>query len=63
MDALSEATGLSLTGLAEPHQYERYRAATRAELGEAEWEEALAEGRAMTLEQAVAYALEQGARV
>ena len=30
-------------------------------LGEEAWEEALAEGRAMTLERAVAYALGEGA--
>ena len=59
VEGLSEATGLSIGGLTEPHQLERYRAANRAELGEAAWEEAFAVGRAMTLEEAVSYALEE----
>jgi tetratricopeptide (TPR) repeat protein len=36
---------------------EPYLAAARSRLGEEAWEEALAEGRAMTLERAMAYAL------
>jgi DNA-binding CsgD family transcriptional regulator/tetratricopeptide (TPR) repeat protein len=36
-----------------------YRATTRSRLGEAAWEEALAKGRAMTLEQAIDYALSE----
>jgi non-specific serine/threonine protein kinase len=39
-------------------EYERYIAAVRAQLDEAAFDAALAEGRAMTVEQAVAYALE-----
>jgi non-specific serine/threonine protein kinase len=39
-------------------EYERYIAAVRAQLDESAFEAALAEGRAMTVEQAVAYALE-----
>ena len=42
---------------------EPYIAAARSRLGEEPWEEALAEGRAMTLERAIAYALEGGAGV
>ena len=38
--------------------YERTLSATRSQLGDAAFEEAHAEGRAMTFEQAVAYALE-----
>ena len=38
--------------------YERTVSATRSQLGDAAFEEAQAEGRAMTFEQAVAYALE-----
>ena len=36
-------------------------AEARSRLGGPEWEEALAEGKTMTLEQAVAYALGEGA--
>jgi predicted ATPase/transcriptional regulator with XRE-family HTH domain len=42
----------------DPSLYERTRSATRSRLGEADFEEVRAEGRAMTFEQAVAYALE-----
>ena len=38
--------------------YERIVTAIRAQLDEAEFEEAIADGRAMTMEQAIAYALE-----
>jgi hypothetical protein len=38
--------------------YERTVSATRSQLGESAFEEAQAEGRAMTFEQAVAYAFE-----
>jgi hypothetical protein len=38
--------------------YERTVSATRSQLGDAAFEEAQAEGRAMTFEQAVAYAFE-----
>jgi len=40
--------------------YERTAAAVRSQLGESAFEEAWAEGQAMTFEQAVAYALEEG---
>ena len=39
-------------------EYDRALAAARAQLDEAAWNAAWAEGRAMTLEQAVTYALE-----
>jgi predicted ATPase/transcriptional regulator with XRE-family HTH domain len=42
----------------DPSLYERTRSATRSRLGEADFEEVRAEGRTMTFEQAVAYALE-----
>jgi tetratricopeptide (TPR) repeat protein len=42
----------------DPSLYERTMSATRSRLGEADFEEVRAEGRAMTFEQAVAYALE-----
>ena len=40
--------------------YERWLAPARAHVGGASWQAAVAEGRAMSLEQAVAYALETG---
>ena len=43
---------------ASAHDYEVHLAASRSQLGEAAWEAAWAEGRAMTPEQAVEYALE-----
>ncbi len=43
---------------AQRRELDRITAATRAELDEATFEAAWAEGRAMSLEQAVAYALE-----
>jgi len=42
----------------DPSLYERTMSATRSRRGEADFEEVRAEGRAMTFEQAVAYALE-----
>jgi hypothetical protein len=39
--------------------YERYLASARAQLDEAAWEAAWQEGQAMTLEQAVEYALNE----
>ena len=39
--------------------YERMLGSVRAQLDKATWEAAWAEGRAMSLEQAVAYALEE----
>jgi predicted ATPase/class 3 adenylate cyclase len=57
--AWREATGALLAdgdrALNEP-----YLDAARSRLGDARWEEALSEGRAMTLERATAYALEEG---
>jgi predicted ATPase/DNA-binding XRE family transcriptional regulator len=43
----------------DPFLYEQTISATRSRLGEADFEEVRAEGRAMTFEQAVAYALEE----
>ena len=40
------------------HEYERITASTRRALGEEAFENAFAKGREMTLEQAIAYALE-----
>jgi predicted ATPase/DNA-binding SARP family transcriptional activator/DNA-binding CsgD family transcriptional regulator len=55
-EAARGVTGIALSpgerGLHEP-----YLAAARSRLGEADWEEALAEGRAKSLEEAAAYAL------
>ena len=62
-EGLIEATGLDLGGSVDIGGHrERYRAAARAELGEAAWEEAYGEGRAMTLDEAVSYALEDDNR-
>jgi tetratricopeptide (TPR) repeat protein len=58
-EAILEANGLLLPPLSRVI-YERNVAAVRAQLDEARFRAAWAEGRAMTLEQAVAYALEQG---
>jgi len=52
------ATGVNLDSMVMPRIYERYQAAARTELGEATWQEALTEGRAMPLEGAISYALE-----
>ena len=43
-------------------EYAPYIARARAALGDAAYDAALAEGRAMTVEQAVAYALGEGDR-
>ena len=56
--ALREAVGIPLPPVARP-EYERDVAAARARLNETTWATAWAEGRAMTLEQAIAYALEE----
>ena len=40
-------------------EYEHDRAITRAHLDDATWQAAWAEGQAMTLEQAIAYALDE----
>jgi predicted ATPase/class 3 adenylate cyclase len=60
--ALNEAGGYLHTP-EEAAWREPYLATARSRLGEEPWEEALAEGRAMTLERAIAYALEEGAGV
>ena len=56
-------TAREVTGIALPPGdralHQPYLAAARSQLGEAAWEEALAEGRAMPLEQAVEYALSE----
>jgi translation elongation factor EF-Ts len=57
-----EATGASLAD-ADRALHEAHLDAARSRLGETAWEEAVAEGRAMTLERAMAYALEEGAGV
>ena len=41
--------------------YERWLAPARADVGDGSWQAAVAEGRAMSLEQAIAYALEETA--
>ena len=55
--ALRESVGIPLRPIARP-EYERDVAAVRTRLDEASWQAAWAEGQAMTLEQAIAYALE-----
>ena len=57
--AWREATGAHLSD-AERALHEPYLDAARSRLGEEAWEEGLAEGRAMKLERAMAYALEEG---
>jgi predicted ATPase/class 3 adenylate cyclase len=57
-EALREATGASLAEV-DYELHEPHLAAARSRLGEQAWHEALAEGRTMTLEQAVSYALEE----
>ena len=55
-----EAVGAAVYNYYQPDRslYERIVSATRSQLGGAAFEEARAEGRAMTFEQAVAYSLE-----
>lgn len=55
-EAARETTGISLSP-GERTLHEPYLASARSRLGEAAWEEALAEGRAMSLDQAAEYAL------
>jgi non-specific serine/threonine protein kinase len=59
-EGLHEAVGVPVYVYYEPHRslYERTAAAVRSQMGEEAFEAARAEGRAMTFEQAVAYALE-----
>ena len=59
-EALLEPSG-ELLPPAERSVHERHVAIARAQMDEAAWQAAWAEGRAMTLEQAVAYALEPAA--
>ena len=56
-EALREALGASLRPIMRM-QHETVRAAMRARMGETAWAAAWAEGQAMLLEQALAYALE-----
>jgi len=58
-ESLREITGAILSP-AELHVYGSYIDAARAGLDEAAWEEAWAEGKAMTLEEAVGYVLAEG---
>jgi tetratricopeptide (TPR) repeat protein len=60
-EGLHEAVGVPVYLYYKPHRsrYERTVAAVRSQLGEEAFEEARAEGWAMTFEQAVAYALEE----
>jgi predicted ATPase/transcriptional regulator with XRE-family HTH domain/Flp pilus assembly protein TadD len=58
-ERLREITGVPLTPSERPY-YDRYLAAAREQLDEEQWNAAWAEGRAMTLEEAVASALELG---
>jgi hypothetical protein len=61
-EGLHEAVGVPVYLYYEPHRsvYERTVAAVRSWLGREAFEEARAEGRDMTFEHAVAYALEEG---
>jgi len=58
-EGMREAAGINLGSFIDYPRFERFWAAARSRLGEEAWEEALAEGRAMTLEEAVSYALEE----
>jgi hypothetical protein len=57
---LREATGYQQAPRARSLR-EPYLAAARSQVGEAAWVEAWEEGRSMTFEEAIAYALEKGA--
>jgi DNA-binding CsgD family transcriptional regulator len=57
-EALMEATGFWLPPK-ECAMLEPYRASVRSRLGEAGWDEALAEGRTMSMEAAIEYALSE----
>ena len=59
VEAMEEAFGITITPLARSHtDYEGHLAASRSRLGEEAFAAAWSEGRAMTLEEAVEYALE-----
>jgi DNA-binding CsgD family transcriptional regulator len=57
-EALMEATGY-LFGAQESAMVEPYRASARSRLGEAGWDEALVEGRTMSIEAAIGYAISE----
>ena len=57
-EALMEATGYRF-GAQESDMVELYRASARSLLGEAGWDEALAEGQTMSMEAAIGYALSE----
>jgi predicted ATPase/DNA-binding XRE family transcriptional regulator len=57
-EALLEAAGIRLYALMDHELHQRVASAVRELLGERAWKEARDEGRAMTFEEAVAYALE-----
>jgi DNA-binding NarL/FixJ family response regulator len=57
-EALMEATGYRF-GTLESDMVEPYRTSARSRLGEAGWDEALAEGRTMAMEAAIGYALSE----
>jgi non-specific serine/threonine protein kinase len=61
VESLHEAIGSTISPL-ERHFYGPYIAAARAQLGEAAWEAAWAEGKAMSLDEAVKYALKEDNR-
>jgi non-specific serine/threonine protein kinase len=58
VEAQMEATGYRF-GAQESAMVEPYRASVRSRLGEAGWDEALAEGRTMSMESAMGYALSE----
>jgi predicted ATPase len=60
-EALRKSLGAPLPPTERP-DYDRSVAATRSQLGEAEWEEAFAQGMAMSAEEAAGYALGEGDR-
>jgi predicted ATPase/DNA-binding SARP family transcriptional activator/DNA-binding CsgD family transcriptional regulator len=60
-EALMEATGYRI-GALESAMLEPYRTSARSRLEEAGWDEALAEGRTMSMEAAIGYALSEEGR-
>jgi predicted ATPase/DNA-binding SARP family transcriptional activator/DNA-binding CsgD family transcriptional regulator len=58
-EAGRESTGIALPP-GDRALHEPYLASTRSRLGEAKWEEALSEGRALSLDEAAVYALDGG---
>ena len=58
---IREATGIHLLDIEHHALVERFLGAVRSQLEAEVWEEAWEKGRAMTLEEAVSYALEEGA--